>query len=120
MIAPSPVHPVLQKKACYFTRRTGMQFCMMKLTTWWGLLAAGILVFSGVAQAGSTKTYQVTGPVLEMNDSMIVVQKGKERWEIARNTDTKMKGDVKVGSKVTVMYTMTATEVEAKGAKGKK
>lgn len=94
---------------------------MMKSTTWCGLLAAGILAFAGAAQAGSSKGYQVTGPVLEMTDSMIVVQKGKERWEIARNADTKMKGDVKVGSKVTVMYTMTATEIEAKGEKaGKK
>jgi hypothetical protein len=48
---------------------------------------------------------------------MIVVQKGKERWEIARDAKTKMQGDVKVGSKVTIMHTMTATEVEAKADK---
>ena len=93
---------------------------MMKSTTWCGLLAAGILAFAGAAQAGSTKSYQVTGPVLEMNDNMIVVQKGKERWEIARTADTKVNGDVKVGTKVTIMYTMTATEIEAKGGKTKK
>ena len=93
---------------------------MMKSTTWCGLLAAGILGFAGAAQAGSTKSYQVTGPVLEMNDNMIVVQKGKERWEIARTADTKVNGDVKVGTKVTIMYTMTATEIEAKGGKAKK
>ena len=81
------------------------------------LLAAAALAFAGTVQAGSTKGYQVTGPVLEMNDSMIVVQKGKERWEIARDANTKITGDVKVGSKVTVMYTMTATDVEAKGEK---
>ncbi len=63
------------------------------------------------------KTYQVTGPVLEMTDNMIVVQKGKERWELARDAKTKTNGDVKVGSKVTIMYTMTATEIEAKPAK---
>jgi hypothetical protein len=73
-----------------------------------------------MAQAGSLKSYQVTGPVLEVNDSMIVVQKGKERWEIARDANTKMKGEVQVGSKVTIMYTMTATEVEAKGDKAVK
>ena len=87
---------------------------MIKTTTC--LLAAAALALSSVAQAG-TKSYQVTGPVLEMNDSMIVVQKGKERWEIARDANTKMTGDVKVGSKVTVMYTMSATDVEAKGEK---
>jgi hypothetical protein len=93
---------------------------MIKSTTWCGLLAASILAFAGAAQAGPTKTYQVTGPVLEMNDSMIVVQKGKERWEIARDSNTKVNGDVKVGAKVTVMYTMTATGVEAKGEKSTK
>ena len=87
---------------------------MNKSITWCGLLAAGILTFAQPTQAGPAKAYQVTGPVLEMTDSMIVVQKGKERWEIARNADTKIEGDVKVGSKVTIMYTMTATAVEAK------
>jgi len=62
----------------------------------------------------------VTGPVLEVSDSMIVVQKGKERWEIARDAKTKMQGDVQVDSKVTIMYTMTATEVEAKADKAAK
>lgn len=79
-----------------------------------------IFTFSGVAEAGSSKTYQVTGPVLEMNDAMIAVQKGKDRWEIARDPSTKMNGDIKVGSKVTITYTMTATTVEAKEAKGAK
>ena len=67
--------------------------------------------------------YQVTGPVLEVSDSRIVVQKGKEKWELARDAGTKMTGDVKVGDKVTVEYRMTATSIEAKGggkAKGKK
>ncbi len=58
--------------------------------------------------------------MLEMTDTMIVVQKGKERREVARDASTKINGDVKVGSKVTVMYTMTATEVDAKGEKAAK
>ena len=66
--------------------------------------------------AAGTKDYQVTGPVLEVNDSMVAVQKGKERWEIARDANTKTSGDVKVGDKVTVHYTMTATTIDVKGA----
>ncbi len=93
---------------------------MIKSATWCGIVAAGILALAGAAQAESPKSYQVTGPVLEVSDSMIVVQKGKERWEVARNAGTKIKGDVAVGSKVTIMYTMTATEVEAKAEKPKK
>jgi hypothetical protein len=93
---------------------------MIKSSTWFGIMAAGVLALGGSVQAGSTKSYQVTGPVLEMTDSMIVVQKGKERWEIARDASTKMSGDVKVGTKVTIMYTMSATEVEAKAEKSAK
>jgi hypothetical protein len=92
----------------------------MKTTTAVSLLAAATLALSSAAFAGGTKTYQVTGPVLEMNDSMIAVQKGKDRWEIARDSSTKIPSGVKVGDKVTITYTMTATEVEAKPAKGAK
>ena len=83
------------------------------------LLAAASLAFSSVAFAGA-KTYEVTGPVLEVNDSMIAVQKGKDRWEINRDANTKVTGDVKVGDKVHVTYTMSATEVEVKAGKGAK
>lgn len=62
--------------------------------------------------------YQVTGPVLEVTDSKIVVQKGKEKWEIAKDASTKAP-DVKVGDKVTVEYKMTATDIIAKPAKKK-
>ena len=73
-----------------------------------------LLLFASFAFAGS-KAYQVTGPVLEVKDDSITVQKGKEKWEIARDKDTKITGDLKVGSKVTVHYTMKATGVEVKG-----
>jgi cytochrome c1 len=71
-------------------------------------------LFLGTARAAD-KTYQATGPVLEVSDTTIVIQKGKEKWEIARTKDTKVTGDLKVGSKVTIQYTMTAVSVEAKG-----
>jgi hypothetical protein len=93
---------------------------MSKSITRYGLIVILVLSLSGLSQAASPRTYQVTGPVLEVTNDMIVVQKGKERWEIARNSSTKVTGDIKVGAKVTVMYTMTATEVEAKGEKAAK
>lgn len=75
----------------------------------------GIAVLAAtVAFAGPTKTYQVTGPVLEVKDDMVVVQKGKEKWEVARDKDTKVSGDLKAGSKATVTYTMKAASIEAK------
>jgi hypothetical protein len=92
----------------------------MKTNTAFSLLAAVSLAFSSAAFAGSTKDYQVTGPILEVNDSMIAVQKGKDRWEIARDSNTKASGEMKVGDKVTVHYTMTATSIEVKPAKAEK
>jgi hypothetical protein len=76
---------------------------------------AALLLFASLASA-AVKDYQVTGPVLEVGPDKIVVQKGKDRWEIARDASTKG-GDVKVGDKVTIHYRMTATEVEGKPAK---
>ena len=89
----------------------------MKLKILFSVVAAGTLAFSSMGLAAGSKTYQVTGPVLEMNDNMIAVQKGKDRWEIARDSSTKVNGDLKVGAKVTITYTMTATDVEVKAAK---
>ena len=91
----------------------------MKLNKLFSLVAAGTLALSSTALAGA-KSYQVTGPVVEVNDSMIVVTKGKERFEIDRDSNTKVTGDLKVGDKVTIMYTMTAKEVEVKAAKSAK
>jgi hypothetical protein len=76
---------------------------------------AGLLASARLTAA--TKTYQVTGPVLEVSDTMIAVQKGKDRWEIARDASTKITGDLKVGEKVTIEYRMTATSVEVKAGK---
>ena len=74
------------------------------------------VLFSSLAFAAAVKTYQVTGPVLEVTDDMIAVKKGADRWEIARTADTKVTGDLKVGSKVTIEYKMTATKVDVKAA----
>jgi hypothetical protein len=69
----------------------------MRLTT----AAMGIvLCAASMAFAGAAKTYQVTGPVLEVQDDKIVVQKGSEKWEIAKDKDSKVTGDLKVGSKI--------------------
>ena len=57
-----------------------------------------------VSSFGAVKTYQVTGPVLEIRSDAIVVQKGKDRWEIARDGATRVVGNLRVGSKVTIEY----------------
>ena len=64
--------------------------------------------------AAPAKTYQVTGPILELTDTTIVVQKGDDRWEIARDASTKGRDNLKVGQKVTIHYRMTAASFETK------
>jgi len=84
------------------------------------IVMVALLFIASVAFAG-VNTYQVTGPVLELTKDKIVVQKGKDKWEISLDASTKVPADVKVGSKVTIKYEMKATsiEVKAKKAKGK-
>lgn len=81
------------------------------------LFASALLLSATAALAAAAKSYQVTGPVTEINDSYITVQKGNEKWQIARDGSTKLPADMKVGSKVTVRYTMTAAEVEDKSSR---
>jgi hypothetical protein len=78
-------------------------------------LSLAAILASATSAFAAGKTYQVTGPVLEVNDKTIVVQKGKEKWELQRDAATKGAADVKVGDKVTIEYTMTAVSVENKG-----
>ena len=95
----------------------------MKTTTAVSLLtAASLALGSAVFAAGPKDDYQVTGSVAEVNDSMIVIEKGKnkERFEIARDSSTKASGDVKVGDKATVYYSMKASSIEAKAGKSEK
>lgn len=80
------------------------------------LLLASLLLISTLAVAAGPKTYQVTGPVLDIKGDVITVQKGADKWEIALDKNTKTTGDLKVGSKVTIEYQMTATSVVVKPA----
>jgi len=78
------------------------------------------LLLAAPVAFGATKTYQVTGPIDEVKDESIVVKKGKEKWEIARDANTKVKGDLKKGATVKIEYRMSATEIEVKDKKGGK
>ncbi len=70
--------------------------------------------------ARDAKNHEVTGPALEVTPAAVTVQKGNDKWELARNSDAEIKGDFKVGARVTIHYTMSATEVGVKETKAKK
>ena len=80
-------------------------------------------IASAADEAPAAKTlkvdkYQVTGPVVEVTDAKIVIQKDDGKWEIARSAATKVTGTPKVGDKVTVEYKMIAAAIEVKAGKG--
>lgn len=84
------------------------------------LVAGAALLIATSAMAAGLKTYQATGQVLEVRNDAVVIQKGKEKWEIAKDQGTKVSGDLKAGSKATVTYTMKAATIEAKADAKKK
>lgn len=58
--------------------------------------------------------YQVTGPIVALTDTVITVQKGEERWEIARSPATRVDGMLALGQRVTVQYRMAADKINVK------
>ncbi len=77
------------------------------------LFAVASLALSGAAFAAGARTHEVTGTVLETTPTKIVIQKGLERWEIDLDPQTKVRGELKVGAKVTITYGMSATKIDA-------
>lgn len=81
-----------------------------------GIFAAALFVGAVAVSLAQAKDYQVTGPVVDVKDDAIVVKKGTENWEIARDKDTKTTGEIKKGDRVMIKYKMTATSIEGKEA----
>ena len=79
-------------------------------------LVLSFVLLTSMMAVAAAKTYQVTGPVLDIKGDVVTVQKGADKWEINIDKSTKTSGDLKVGSKVTIEYTMTATTVTVKPA----
>jgi hypothetical protein len=63
--------------------------------------------------AEDARTYQGTGPVLEVSAIYIVLQKGDQKWQIAVDPSTQ-------GDNVTAYYKMTAAEIVTKPAKNQR
>lgn len=76
------------------------------------LLLVITLVLAAPASA-DPKTVRVTGMLAELRDDLIVIEKGKERWEILRTPGTAVKGEIKKGAKVSIEIRMSAASVEA-------
>jgi hypothetical protein len=70
--------------------------------------------------AFAAKTYQVTGPIVDITDKTITIDKKGEKFEIEKSAATKVTGELTKGSKATIYYAMTATDIEAKADKKSK
>ena len=85
----------------------------MKTKTAFSLIAIANFIFCSATFAAGAKTHEVTGTVFETTPTKIVLQKGAERWEIDLDPQTKVSGELKVGAKVTITYTMSAAKIDA-------
>ena len=81
------------------------------------LLAVCLLPAAALA---APKTYQVTGPVLEVRPDAVVVQKGSDKWEINLDAAVKAPAGLKAGDKVTIEYVMSAKSIEVKAPAAEK
>lgn len=76
------------------------------------LAALQLLVPTVFAQ---TAIYQITGRVMELSDTKIVIVSNHQRMIILRNNETKVVGPMRIGSVVTIDYKMTARIVQVVG-----
>jgi len=72
-----------------------------------------IVLLSAAPAAADPKTVRVTGMLAELRDDLIVIEKGKERWEILRTPGMAVKGELKKGARVSIEVRMSAASVEA-------
>lgn len=87
----------------------------MRRSAWLLLLGAVLVAALGARTIAAAKSYQFTGTVKAVDATTLTVEKSAaETWTFS--TDSKTKGSAKVGDKVTVHYTMTATDIESKAA----
>ena len=83
------------------------------------LFACVMVLFAAVVFAAGPKSYQVTGPVLEITDDVIIVKKRMNKWELPKSAVISLSGAVKVGVRVTIYYKMTAKKIRVKDEKQK-
>ena len=74
---------------------------MMKMKSILIAIAAASLTLSSTAFGQTT---HMTGKVIAVTSDKITVQNGKEVWDINLTASTKVSGDKKVGSTVTITY----------------
>ena len=78
------------------------------------VLAVSAGSFFPMTVLADAKDYQVTGPILSIEDKVVTIQKGDDKWQIDIDKDTKIEGKLAVGEKVTIHYHMVADKIDKK------
>lgn len=80
-----------------------------------------IFVLVGLLMAlsvnAATRAVVISGPVTEVRDDVIVIQKGKQQWEIARGAATKVRGELRKGALVTIEVYLSAGTIDVREEK---
>ncbi len=77
-------------------------------------LASAVVTWGISTAVAEPKTYQITGPVLAIDDASITIRAKKEKWQFARDASSAPAQPFKVGDTVTLTYSMTTTKIERK------
>jgi hypothetical protein len=80
-----------------------------------GLVLIGCLL--SFTAGAATRAIVVTGPITELRDDAIVIQKGKQQWEIARGAATKVRGELRKGALVTIEVYLSAGTIDVREEK---
>jgi hypothetical protein len=67
-------------------------------------LLFALLVSAAPSAPAGPRPLRVKGVVVELTADRMVVQEGKQSWEIGRNGNTRVVGHLRVGARVTVEY----------------
>jgi hypothetical protein len=73
------------------------------------------LIFMMVtAGSAGSKNYVLDGTVTDIKENAFTIQKDNVKYDLTRDAGAMVNGEMKVGSKVTVVYKMTATKIVVK------
>ena len=78
------------------------------------IVAAVAIALCAAGAFAAQEEYQMTGPIIQVDDTKITLEKDKVTREFTRDASTTIKGDLKVGAKATVFYKLVAISAEVK------
>jgi hypothetical protein len=78
------------------------------------VLACMLILMTVTAGSAGSKNYALDGTVTDIKENVFTIQKDNVKYEMTRDADAMVNGELKVGSKVTVIYKMTATKIVVK------